>query len=111
MEGKSQMPNSMITTVLEIEQEAESILSLAEKEAAKIVADAREDRERAAKEAKESVSRQISTLEADVLKNRESIIRDLTATGETALAVVKNVPIAAVNEGVEYILSSLVGRK
>jgi F0F1-type ATP synthase membrane subunit b/b' len=97
----------MITTVLEIEREAETLLSEAENEARKIVSDAREARERASKAAREAIIRQIADLEVAAARQREAAGKELAVAGESALARIRNLPPAAIDRGVDFILGAL----
>lgn len=105
------MSTSMISTVLEIEREAEAILDQAGKEAEKIIVDAKARREAAAKAAEDASKKEIAELEAKTAVERQKKIRELTAMGESALSAVKNVSPAAFDGGVRFVMDALAGKK
>lgn len=105
------MSTSMISTVLEIEREAEAILDQAGKEAEKSLADAKTRRAAATKAADEAAKKEIADLEAKALAERQKKVRELSAMGETALSAVRNVSPAAFDGGVRFVMEALAGKK
>ncbi len=101
------MSNSMVSTVLEIEREAEDILAKAEREAADVIAKAKADRTDNTAKAEENVKQEIADLEAKAAAERDTKVRELSATGEAALTAVKNISDAAFDSGVQHILAAL----
>ena len=104
------MSNSMISTVLEIEDEAEAVLRQAEQDAGKIAADAKARRAEIARMIEGNVKREVADLEALAAVEREKKIKELTATGDAALAAVKHISDAAYDSGVQHIMKALAGK-
>ena len=104
------MSTSMISSVLDIEREAESMLEQAASEAKKLAADAKNKREDLTRSFEEGTKKEIVDLEAKAKALREEKVRELTATGDKALSVVKNVSDAAFDAGVQHILKALGGK-
>lgn len=104
------MSTSMVTTVLEIEREAESVLANAKQEAEKIVAEAKVKREAATKAAEEGIKKELAALEAKAVAERTQKAKELAATGEAALSTVRNISDAAFAGGVQYIMNALSGK-
>ncbi len=104
------MSNSMVSTVLEIEREAEGILTKARQDAASLIADAKTRRAAATKAAEEKSKKEIADLEAKAAVEREKKVRELTATGDAALAAIRNVSDAAFNSGVGHVMKALAGK-
>ncbi|MCC8189784.1 MAG: hypothetical protein LIP77_03980 [Planctomycetes bacterium] len=104
------MSTTLVTTVLEIEREAEAILAAAERDAAKLLTDASDRRQAAAKAHADNVKKEIADIEARAAADRERKVRELTASGEAALSAVKNVSDAAFDGGVQYLLKALAGK-
>lgn len=104
------MSTSMVSTVLEIEREAEAILAQAEKEAEKILADAKTRRETATRAAEEATKKEIADLEAKAMAERQKKVKELAAMGESALSAVRNVSPAAFDSGVKFLADALAGK-
>lgn len=103
------MSTSMVSTVLEIENEAQRIMADAEKDAEKVIADARTQREEASKTSDEGVKRVIADLEAKAADEKALKVKELTAAGDAALSAVRNISDAAFDGGVGYIMKALSG--
>ena len=101
------MSTSMISTVLEIEGEAEAILLKADQDAAQAVAEAKEQRETAKKTYEERIRKEIADLETAAAAERAKKIKELSATGEAALSAVRNISDAAFSGGVQHVLKVL----
>lgn len=104
------MSNSMISTVLEIEGEAEAVLAEAKKDAEKVVADAKRQLEESRQAIGDAAKREIADLEAVAANEREKKVKELSATGESALSAVKHISDAAFASGVTYIMNALYGK-
>lgn len=104
------MSNSMISTVLEIEGEAEAVLANAKQEAEKIVADAKRQLEENRKTIGDAAKREIADLEAVAANDRDKKVKELSATGESALSAVKHISDAAYNSGVTHVINALYGK-
>lgn len=104
------MSTSMVSTVLEIEREAEAVLAKAAQDAEKILADAKARREDAAKNHADSVAREVANLESLAQADRAAKVRELTASGDSALSAVRNISDAAFAGGVQYILKALAAK-
>ncbi|MCL2001188.1 MAG: hypothetical protein FWG74_07115 [Planctomycetes bacterium] len=104
------MSTSMVSTVLEIERDAEAILKQSEQEAEKILAKAEQEREEAGKAASDACKKEIAALEAEAMAERANKVLELTAAGESALSAVKNVSPAAFDGGVQYIMKALTSK-
>ena len=105
------MPNPMIAAVVEIEREAEQVIARAGAEADQILAAAREERQKASAAAREAVAREIAGLEAEAGRKRQVMAGELTASGATDLARIKNISSQAFDDGVGFILAALAGQK
>lgn len=101
------MSTSMVSTVLEIEREAEAILNKAEGDAATALAQAKSQREEAGKSYADGIKREIAGIEEKAAADRAKRVQELTASGETALAAVRNISDDAFNKGVQYIMDAL----
>ena len=104
------MSTSMISTVLEIEREAEAILANADKEVEKILAEAKSRRETASKNHAEGVQKEVRELETLALGERSKKVKELTAAGEASLSAVRNISDAAFSGGIRHIMDSLSGK-
>ena len=104
------MSNSMISTVLEIEGEAEAVLADAKQDAEKTVADAKRQLEENRKAIEDAAKREIADLESVSANEREKKVKELSATGESALSAVKHISDAAYNSGVTYVMNALYGK-
>ncbi len=101
------MSNSMISTVLEIERDAENILAKADADALAMCASAHDERKAATARAEQDAAREIAEIEAKTAADRESKVRELTATGNAALDAVKHISDATYESGVQYVLAAL----
>lgn len=101
------MTTSMISTVLEIEREAEELLAKAKLDAERIIKDAKAKREDASKAFAERIGREVADIEARAADEKAKKVRELTAAGEAALAVVRNVSDAAYDGGVRHLMKAL----
>ncbi len=104
------MSTSMVSTVLEIEREAEAVLKQAEQEAEKILAKANQQRDETAKATAEAYKKEIADLEAKAAVERGKKVKELAAAGEAALSAVRNVSDAAFDSGVQYIMKALASK-
>lgn len=103
------MSTSMVTTVLDIEREAEALLTQARQEADAAIAEAEKTRAETAKAAEEAVRQEISRVEAAAREERDKKSRELTAAGDAALSAVRNISDAAFDGGVRHIMNLLSG--
>lgn len=104
------MSTSLVSTVLEIEREAEAILHKAGQEAERIVADSRVQRETACKAHSDAIAKQIAEIEAAAAADRARKVKELAASGEAALSAVRNISDAAFSGGVQHIMNALAGK-
>lgn len=104
------MSSSMIQSVLEIEREAEAVLSKAEADAREMLADAGTRREAAGRAHADAVARDVRRLEEQAAAERDAKVRELTAGGEAALSAVNNISDAAFDNGVQYLMKTLKAR-
>lgn len=104
------MSTSMISTVLEIEREAENVLGKADQDIAKLLAEAKDKRDAVTKEYEEKIRKEIAAFETKALAERAAKVKELAAKGDTALAAVKNISTAAFDSGVQKMLSALAGK-
>lgn len=101
--------SSMVSTVLEIEREAEALLGKAGEEAERLVADAKKQRAAAAEAASQKVREELRAIEAKALADREKKVQDLTISGERDLAAVRNITDDAFDKGVGHVMKTLAG--
>lgn len=101
------MSSSLVSTVLDIEREAEAVLSKAENEARKVVEDAKAKRVADGKAYFEDVAREVAQLEEKADAERKKKVGELAAAGEAALSAVRNVSESAFDSGVECIMKAL----
>lgn len=101
------MSTSMVSTVLEIEREAEAILNKAEGDAAAALTQAKSQREEAAKFYADGIKKEIAGIEEKAAADRALRVQELTTSGEKALAAVRNISDEAFNKGVQYIMDAL----
>ncbi len=101
------MSSSMIHSVLEIEREAGAVLAKAEADAGQLLADAGARRETDGRAHAEAVARDVKQLEENAAAERDAKVRELTAGGEAALSVVRNISDAAFDNGVQHIMKTL----
>lgn len=104
------MSTSMVATVLEIEREAEAVLTTARHDAEKIAAEAKTQRELTTKTTEEAIRQEIADLETKAAADREKKVRELNASGDAALSAVRNISDAAFDAGVQYVLKALTGK-
>lgn len=104
------MSNSMVSTVLEIEREAEAILVKAEQDAEKLLSEARTQRESASRAAEDTVKKEIAELETKAAAERAKKVKELSATGEAALSAVRNISDAAFDGGVRFVMKALANK-
>lgn len=104
------MAISMVSTVLEIEREAEAVLEKAQSGAGKLIADAKAAREDATRTHEEGVRREIADLEAKAAIERTAKVKELTATGDAALSAVRGISEAAFDSGVQHVMKALSGK-
>lgn len=104
------MSTTMVSAVLEIEREAEGVISAAKLEAEKLVADAVARRDATSGEILGKARREVADLEAKAMAEREAKTRELASAGAAALAAVKNVSEAAYDDGVRHVLKALTER-
>lgn len=104
------MSTSMVSTVLEIEREAEEILKAAEKDAAKIVADAKAKCVADSESAKAQLAGEVRRLEAQAAEEREMKVKELSAAGEASLSTLRSISDSAFDKGVRTILGALLGK-
>lgn len=101
--------SSMVSTVLEIEREAEALLKKAADEAAQVIADAGKQRETATDEAARMVKKELQEIETKAKAEREKKMQELTASGEAALAQVRTISDDTFDAGVQHLLKKLSG--
>ncbi len=104
------MSTSMVSTVLEIEREAERILTQAGQDKDRLLAEAKEQRAAATRGIEDAVMAQVADLERADNHDRDAKGKELVATGEAALSAVKNISPAAYEAGVGHILKALAGK-
>lgn len=104
------MSKSMISTVLEVEREAEEILAKAREQASAISSGAEAKRAAASKASQEACQATIADMEQKAAAERSKKARELTATGDAALAAVKNVSEAAYESGVRFVMNQLTDK-
>ncbi len=100
----------MVSTVLQIEREAEAQLENARATAEKILADAKIQRESDAKSSEENIRREIVDLEKRAAADREEKIERVNEDGRGALEKVRNISDAAFNKGVQLVFDALAGK-
>lgn len=104
------MSISMVSTVLEIEREAEAVLEKARREVEKAVADAKTARDDATRAHEEGIRREIADLETKAAAERAVKVRELTAAGDSALSAVRGISEAAFDSGVQHVMKALSGK-
>lgn len=104
------MSTSMVSTVLEIEREAEAVLAKAEQEAVSALDAAKKQIEDASRSHAESIRKEIAGLEEKAAADRAKKVKELTASGDAALSAVKNISDAAFDKGVQHIVQALSGK-
>ena len=104
------MSTSMVSTVLEIEREAENIITSAENEAAKLLEDAKSKGKAVTDELHSKTENEVKALEAQAAEDRSLKVKELTAVGEANLSKVRSVSDAAFDKGVQLIMAALVGK-
>lgn len=104
------MSTSMVTTVLEIEREAEDIIATAKNEAAKLLEGAKAKCTAEADEIRSKAENEVKALEAQAAEDRSLKVKELTAVGEANLSKVRSVSDAAFDKGVQTIMAALAGK-
>ncbi|GEM_PF-2720562 len=104
------MSTSMVSTVLEIEREAEDIITSAKNEAVKLLEDAKAKCTAEAEEIRSKVENEVKALEAQAAEDRSLKVKELTAVGEANLSKVRSVSDAAFDKGVQTIMAALAGK-
>ncbi len=102
--------STMVSTVLQIEREAEAQLENARKEAGKILADAKIRREADAKASEDAIRAEIAALEQKAGAERAKKIEQVNAVGNAALEKVRNISEDAFDAGVRSIMGALAGK-
>ena len=103
------MSTSMVSTVLEIEREAEAILNKAGRDAEHAIDEAKRQRKAATEAYNEDSKRKVSTLESAAANERAKKVQELTTSGEAALSAVRNISDAAFDSGVAFVMKTLSG--
>lgn len=101
------MSTSMVSTVLDIEREAEAILAEAARDAEEVLANAKKQRAEASAAFEDQLKKDVADLEEKAGSERAKKVRELTASGETALSAVRNISDAAFDSGVQYVMKTL----
>lgn len=101
--------SSMVSTVLDIERQAEDLIRKAAGDAKQVLEDAAKQRDAAAAEAAEKLKKELVDIEANAKSERERKVKELTASGEAALSAVKNVSDNAFDAGVQHVMKALSG--
>lgn len=101
--------SSMVSTVLEIEREADALLKKAADDALQTVAEARKQREAATDAAAGKLRTALQEIETKAKADREKKLLELTSAGEDALFAVRNVHDDAFDAGVQHIMKALAG--
>ncbi len=104
------MSTSMVSTVLEIEREAEDIITSAQNEAATLLENAKASCQAATEEAHSKTENEVKALEAQAAEDRSLKVKELTAVGEANLSKVRRVSEAAFDKGVQLIMAALAGK-
>ncbi len=99
--------STMVSSILQIEREAEAQLEDARATAEKILADAEVERESAAKSSGEAIRREIADLEQRARAESAKKIEQVNAVGRAALEKVQNISDAAFDKGVQTIFDAL----
>lgn len=98
---------TMVSTVLQIEREAEARLQNARATADTILADAKTERASEAASSEKSIRQEIADLEKRAAADRALKIEEVDAAGKAALEKVRNIPDAAFDRGVRSIFAAL----
>ncbi len=104
------MSTSMVSTVLEIEREAEAVIAASIESADTLAKDAKAKREEASREILAQAKKDVAGLERAAAAEREVKVKELVAAGDEALAAVKNISDAAFDSGVRHVLKTLAGK-
>ena len=104
------MSTSMVSTVLDIEREAEAVLVKAEQEAVEILAAAKRQREENSQTTADTTKTQIERIDEKAGLERAAKVKELSASGEAALSAVRNISDAAFDAGVKYVMDALSGK-
>ncbi len=102
--------STMVSTVLQIEREAEAQLESARAQAEKIIAEAKIQRDLDAKTSEDAIRREIADLEQKAGAERAKRIEQVNATGRAALEKVQNISDAAFDKGVQGLFGALAGK-
>ncbi len=102
------MSTSLVTTILKIEAEAESVLAKAGQEAEEIVAKAKKQAKTASETAAEAVQTEIAQMEKKAAEDKAKKLHDLAANGAAALAEITSISEATYQKGVDHIMQALV---
>jgi F0F1-type ATP synthase membrane subunit b/b' len=100
----------MVSTVLQIEREAEARLEDARAKAETILADAKIRRAAEAKSSEDAIRAEIADLEKSAGVERAKKIEQVNAAGNAALEKVRNISPAAFDKGVQSVLDALAGK-
>lgn len=103
------MSTSMVSTVLDIEREAEAVLVHAAREAENVLTEAKKRCAEASASSEERLKNEVAALEEKAAAERAQKVRELTAGGDAALSAVRNISEAAFDGGVHYIMKTLTG--
>ncbi len=102
--------STMVSTVLQIEREAEAQLEAARKQAETILADAKLQRTSDSKSSEEAVRQEIAALERSAAAERAKKVEAVNAEGQAALDRVRNISPASFDKGVQTIFAALAGK-
>ncbi len=102
--------STMVSTILQIEREAEAHLENARKQAETILADAKTQRASLAKASEDDLRREIADLEAKAAAERAKKVEQVNAAGQAALDKYRNISDAAFAKGVQGIFDALSGK-
>lgn len=102
--------STMVSTVLQIEREAEAQLESARREAEKILSEAKIQCANAAKSYEEDIRQEVADLEKKAGAERAKKIEQVNAAGQAALEKVQNISDAAFDKGVQYLLDALAAK-
>lgn len=101
------MSTSMVSTVLEIEREAEAVLAKAARDADNRLAEAKTQRKAAAETHADDLKEKIAALDAAGAEERMRKVQELTTTGDAALSAVRTISDAAYDGGVQFVMKAL----
>ena len=98
---------AVVSSVVEIERQAESMLMKAAEEAKRIVGEASEKLESARRQSEGETIAQIKKLEAEALLVREKLVEDINTKGKKDLEAVATLSNAVFDKGVLYLIGEL----